>query len=994
MVASKMHEPTRRQLRGSSLLLAGRLLSTGMQFVSQVLIVRHLTTTDFGAFAYALAAVSLFEHVSSLGLKGAISRFAPMYHEQRDFARLAGVIVLVLGVIAAMSTAIIGVLFAFPDLLARLVHGDAQPVALLGILIFLVPLEALDELLLALFASFAKARAIFWRKHVLGPGLKLAVVAMLVGLGADANFLAGGRVFASLAGVLFYAVLFVRLLRRTGLLKAMRSSGVRFSLREVFGFTVPLLTSDLINTVIISAATFLLGYWRGTVDVALFRVVFPAARLNMLVWSSFSILYTPAAARLFARGDRAGIETLYQRTAVWLAALTFPMLLITAGLARPLTELLYGERYASAWPILVLLSLGYFANVATGFDALTLRVMGMWRHIVGINVAACLFQLLLLSIMIPRMGPLGAAIASCLAWIVHNVLRQVALRRVGHMRGLQMSVLPFYATLLGAVAGLFAVQEATHASLWMLAPLAIGLSFGVLWLVRSRLGVVEILPEMGRIPLLGRWLAAGAAAPRWRFPRWRFPRWRFPQRLFELRFENGVVLFVALVIMNAPALVAQRFSNAAVTGALVMTLVAVPAFCYGLSRRRLVIDWTLVLMLGFLGASLVSTLFARDAALALDWTFTYAIEGVLVYLLIVNAVREPRVLRRVLATVVAVAALLSVMSLYQELSRDYNTQFGGLAQRNLERGVGSEMAEGVRSRTKVLLAHRASGPIGDPNRYAQVLMVVAPLAYVMVLLAKNRAALAASLAALACILGGIATTYSRSTFLVAICLVIVAASTRFLRSRHVAALLVFAIVVPLIAPGYGARVRSVQAAFDTISGRKVTTEADGATRGRLTEMLAAWNVFIDHPLVGVGPGHFTPYYSVEYMSDPSIAYRQIDRPRRAHSLYFELAAETGILGLVTFASILLVLGARLWMLRRRAMARLDSESAALATALSFALLAYLGTACFLQLSYQRYFWLFVGIAGATVQVLGERAQVRELHPAWRPSKPELQVEGA
>ncbi len=986
MAASEIHEPTRKQLRGSSLLLAGRLLSTGLQFVSQVLIVRYLTTTDFGAFAYALAAVSLFESISSLGLKHGIARFAPIYHEQRDFARLAGVMVLVLVVIASVSTAIIGALFAFPGLLARMVHGDAQPLALLGILIFLVPLEALDELLLSLFASFAKPRAIFWRKHVLGPGLKLVVVAMLVGLGTDAKFLASGYVLASLAGVLFYAVLFVRLLRRTGLWTAMRTSRVRISLREVFGFTIPLMTSDLLNTVMIASATFLLGYWRGTADVALFRVVFPAARLNTLVMSSFSILYTPAVARLFARGDLIGIETLYRRTAVWLAALSLPVLLITGGLARSLTVLLYGERYAAAWPILVLLSFGHFASIATGFNGLTLKVMGKLRSMIGINITACVVQLVLLAILIPRMGPLGAAIATCVAMIVHNVLKQVALHRVGRVHGFRISQVPFYATLLGAAGALFALQEATRASFWVLAPVALIVAFGVLWAVRWRLGVIDILPEMGRIPIFGRWLGA-RSAPGW--------RWR-PRLDMELHFGIGVMLFVALVILNAPSLLAQRFGNEAAIAALTMGLIAVPAFGSMLSQRHLVIDWTLLLMLGFLATSLVSTVFARDAVVALDWTRTYVFEGVFIYLLVVNAVRDPHVLRRMLASVVAAAALLSALSIYQEASRDYHTQFGGLAQRNLERGVGSEMVEGSgRSRTKVLLAHRASGPIGDPNRYAQVLLVTAPLAYALMLVAKRRVARVAALTALACILGGIATTYSRSTFLVTIGLVVVTASTRFVRFRHlVMALVVLAVLVPVIAPGYAGRVRSVQGAFDVIRGRKVAT-ADGATRGRLTEMLAAWNVFLDHPFVGVGPGHFEPYYSVEYMSDPQIAFRQIDRPRRAHNLFFELAAETGIAGVSAFAAIVLLLGVRLRTLRRRALAKRDHESAALAAALAFALLAYLGTAFFLHLAYQRYFWLLVGIAGATVQVLGERGvPVRILRTTWQRPKRWLEVEGA
>ena len=43
---------TRQQIRGSSLLLTGRLLSLAVNFATQVLIVRYLSKTDFGAFAH------------------------------------------------------------------------------------------------------------------------------------------------------------------------------------------------------------------------------------------------------------------------------------------------------------------------------------------------------------------------------------------------------------------------------------------------------------------------------------------------------------------------------------------------------------------------------------------------------------------------------------------------------------------------------------------------------------------------------------------------------------------------------------------------------------------------------------------------------------------------------------------------------------------------------------------------------------------------------
>ena len=75
----------------------------------------------------------------------------------------------------------------------------------------------------------------------------------------------------------------------------------------------------------------------GSVDVAAFRAVQPTARLNQIVLQSFALLFTPAAARLFARDDREGINTLYWQNAAWMAIFSFPIFALTFSLAGPIT---------------------------------------------------------------------------------------------------------------------------------------------------------------------------------------------------------------------------------------------------------------------------------------------------------------------------------------------------------------------------------------------------------------------------------------------------------------------------------------------------------------------------------------------------------------------------------------------------------------------------------------------------------------------------------
>ena len=83
-------DANRQQIRGSSLLLVGRMIGLALDFVTQVLIVRYLEKTEYGAFALALSIVAIGTTVSLLGLERTVGRFAPIYHEKGDLGRMWG----------------------------------------------------------------------------------------------------------------------------------------------------------------------------------------------------------------------------------------------------------------------------------------------------------------------------------------------------------------------------------------------------------------------------------------------------------------------------------------------------------------------------------------------------------------------------------------------------------------------------------------------------------------------------------------------------------------------------------------------------------------------------------------------------------------------------------------------------------------------------------------------------------------------------------------
>jgi len=493
---------TRRQIRGSSLLLAGRFISLGLNFLAQVLVVRYLSTTDYGAWAYALSVVALCQGFSCLGLDRAVTRFIPIYHEQHEYEKLFGTILLVLVSILLAGIAIVGAFYLWPEQLARLISEKDHALGLLLIMIFLVPVEALDGVLIGLFASFGSPRAIFFRRYVLGPVLKLSVVVLLLTWKAEVTFLAYGYLGASAVGVVIYTWVLFSVLHREGLLAKLRLSAVKVPLREVFSFTIPLMTSDLLAAVMLSSNVILLGYFWSLDQVAFFRVVVPLAVLNKSVMTSFALLFTPAMARLFARDDKPGINELYWRTAAWVALLSFPIFAVTFCLARPLTVMFYGVRYEQSAVILALLSVAYYFDTVLGPNGLALKVVGKLRYIVTINLLAAVANVGVSLLLIPRLGALGAAVGTAGTVIAFNILKQAGLRLISGVRVFDKNYYSFYVTI-GLSAGVLALTVLlAPGSLLLALPLTVLTSVVVLFMAKKNLKIEETFPELVKVPLM------------------------------------------------------------------------------------------------------------------------------------------------------------------------------------------------------------------------------------------------------------------------------------------------------------------------------------------------------------------------------------------------------------------------------------------------------------------------------------------------------------
>lgn len=356
---------------------------------------------------------------------------------------------------------------------------------------------------------------------------------------------------------------------------------------------------------------------------------------------------------------------------------------------------------------------------------------------------------------------------------------------------------------------------------------------------------------------------------------------------------------------------------------------------------------------------IIAPLYSADAAQALRTANEY-IKYPVVALLMVLLVQRGEMLRRVIWALLLVGIFLGTISCYQYLTGTFDNNYGGFAVKPVINTTDSGDSES-----------RITGPIGDPNFYAQTMLVLVPLALERLRSERSWFLRALAIWSLVVCIGTILATLSRGAFL-GLAVVAVLWMIRYPPKPPalIAMLIGIALLLPVIPERYTDRVSTLYSAIVGPSNERLD---DHSVRGRTSEAIAAVMMFADSPLIGVGLGNYNVNYQ-QYSRLLGLDPRREDRS--AHNLYLEIAAERGLLGLTAFGALVVVMFRSMWRARARLISVGLSSYASMVDAFSIAMTSYMVTSIFLHDAYPRYFWILVGVALATEQLAKNEVNAR------------------
>jgi O-antigen/teichoic acid export membrane protein len=403
--------------RGSGELAAGNFFEFAARFAIAFLLARSLGAGGYGLYVLAISAATLFSGISLLGLDDAMTRYVAIASSRRDAPAVRGTIQV--GLVGATATGFLfgAVLYLGADPIATSLFHEPELARLLKLVALAVPFLSVSNVLAGTARGFRRMDIAALAENVVQSVVRLGLLTAL--------FLVTGLSTATAVvvfGISDVAATFtmVMLLGRHFPL-APSGQPVRWDVKGVFRFALPLWFSGMLRRFRGNLVALLLGATGPAANVGIFAVV---NKINLVghVWVlSIFMAVKPTMAQLHDRGDRAELARVYTSTTRWTLSLGLPFVIAMVLYREPILAT-FGTSFTAGSLALVILAMAELANAGTGTCQSMIDMTGHTR----LKVAnAVLWTGLLIgssSVLIPRWGVVGAATASLIAIATVNFL--------------------------------------------------------------------------------------------------------------------------------------------------------------------------------------------------------------------------------------------------------------------------------------------------------------------------------------------------------------------------------------------------------------------------------------------------------------------------------------------------------------------------------------------------------------------------------------------
>jgi O-antigen/teichoic acid export membrane protein len=420
-LGSQSHNALAQKVAGTAFIV--RVASAAIIYLSQILFARWMGSAEFGIYVYVWTWLLMLGGLAPLGLAYLPQRFIPEYVARGDHDRLRGFlrgarwICFGLGSVAAL-VGILVILALGTQLDTRYVLPFLFALACLPIF----PVSSAQESISIAYNWIGTALV---HGYIVRPLLMLAILVPL--------HLAGITIDAAAVLLAFLVAIWITTLAQTLMLNRHLRRQVQpgpriYETAHWMRTAAPILLIDGFYFLLTYIDVLLLKLFVGPEQIAQYYAASKTLALVAFIYFAVSSACAHRFSEYHAQKNGEALAAFVHAS----TRMTFwPSLLMVGALVvcGRWILMLFGPGFEAGYPMILVLAIGLLARASIGPAERLLNMIGQQKACAAVYAAAVVVNVALCFLLVPRLGPLGAAIATSAAIVVESVLLFVAVRK-------------------------------------------------------------------------------------------------------------------------------------------------------------------------------------------------------------------------------------------------------------------------------------------------------------------------------------------------------------------------------------------------------------------------------------------------------------------------------------------------------------------------------------------------------------------------------------
>ena len=181
---------------------------------------------------------------------------------------------------------------------------------------------------------------------------------------------------------------------------------------ELLAYSIPAMLGGAFSVYILWLDRIFVGLFLPTYENGIYTAISQISTIFMVISSGISPIVVPLFSQYHHSGEKAKLEDVYRISTKWGIYISIPIMAVLFVSPADSLSLIFGPEYSSgSVPFLILLG-GQIINLVTGSVNPLLIMTDNQKVLLRISLAALVLEIILLVILIPLWGVIGAALST------------------------------------------------------------------------------------------------------------------------------------------------------------------------------------------------------------------------------------------------------------------------------------------------------------------------------------------------------------------------------------------------------------------------------------------------------------------------------------------------------------------------------------------------------------------------------------------------------